>query len=176
MKNPLCAASSALVVGAALSVVGLSGCGKDDGVVSVVGSETTLVAFRDVPNYGGFKITRVGTFVIRSQETWMEYWDKYWRYGGPGGKSPPPYVDFQKYNVVGLAWGGERGFQSCYWEVPAIESVFTVNDTLFVGATYVPEPEPKVCAVQVWPLHMIQVPKSGLPVKFFGIWIRFIES
>ncbi len=130
-------------------------------------SNTSQVPFKDVEDYEHFFVQERGPAVFTSEAQWMHSWELYWNlYDGHGNKIPPPEIDFADQMVLGVFWGGECRFSGCTNKSPSIESVWIENDTLKVQVGPMRDLGP--CDMCVSPLHMVQIERFDLPVRFVG--------
>ncbi|MFQ6103166.1 MAG: hypothetical protein ACE5OP_02610 [Candidatus Glassbacteria bacterium] len=156
-----------------LFVLPIFSCRNKEGTTTHEGSDTTFVAFKNVENYGNFDVTEKGSSVIESESEWLRLWNRYWNvYDRSGDKVPPPEIDFDKKMVIGIFWGDECKYSGCTNESPSIESVFITHDTLIV---HVGKLAPLGnCLRCVHPLHLIELERNDLPVRFLGAGLKEI--
>ncbi|KPJ96559.1 MAG: hypothetical protein AMJ53_00270 [Gammaproteobacteria bacterium SG8_11] len=123
------------------------------------------IEFADVEAAGSFDVPLKGTAIITNEAEWNEWWIKYWNlFSGSGQKTPPPAVDFEKKMVIAMHWGA--GYSGCSNKVDAIERIQIINDSLNVVVKSLPFLGP--CDMEVFPLQMVEIARSNLPVKFSG--------
>jgi len=129
--------------------------------------DSLYVAFEDVEDYGTFCVRERGTAIITSDWEWTHLWKLYWNcFDGHGNRTPPPEIDFSEEMVLGVFWGGDCAYSGCTNQSPSIESVWIAEDTLRVKVGELRDLGP--CDGCVCPLHLIQIQRYDLPVRFTG--------
>lgn len=123
----------------------------------------TPVMFTDIPEANSFRIPSSGNAVIRDSAVWRNLWNSYWNaYDSSGAKTPPPAIDFDRYMVIGVFWG--EGYTGCSNHVDAIFHIGALAGHIEVWVKTLPDPGN--CQLQVYPLQMVTVEKTDLPVRF----------
>jgi hypothetical protein len=123
------------------------------------------IEFADIEAAGSYNVPLKGTSLIKSEAEWNEWWEKYWnRFSGSGEKTPPPAIDFEKRMVIIIHWGA--GYSGCSNKVDVIERIQVMNDSLNVVVRDLPFLGP--CDMEVYPLQMVEIARSNLPVRFTG--------
>ena len=129
--------------------------------------DKTYVTFESVENYGTFGVTEKGTTVINTESEWLNLWQLYWNsFDSFGNKTPSPEINFEENMVVGVFWDTNCDYSGCSNESPSIKDIYITGDTLFVFVDVVVDLGP--CDACVLPLHLVQLEKLSLPVKFIG--------
>ena len=129
--------------------------------------DKTFVIFESVEDYGAFVVTEKGTVVINTDSEWLNLGELYWnRWDGIGNKILLPEINFEENMVVGVFWGGGCDYSGCYNESPSIENIYRMGDTLFVVIADLVDFGP--CDMCVNPIHLVQLEKYNIPVKFLG--------
>jgi hypothetical protein len=142
------------------------GC-KNNVVSSNNNTDSLFIAFKDVENYGIFQVIVNGTKVVNTESEWLNLWKLYWNnFDGNGNKTPPPQIDFDSKTVIGVFWGDECTYSGCQNESPSIKSIFIYSDTLYVDVGELVDLG--FCDACVKPLHLVEIDKQILPVKFIG--------
>ena len=144
-----------------LFVLALASCGSDP-----VGP-TVVVLFENIGEANSFVVTEPGIAVIRDDAAWKALWEEYWNtYDGQGAKTPPPGVDFDKEMVIAVFFGS--GYSGCSSIVDVIESIVKTPRRIEVRVGALSLEDLGQCDALVYPLQMVKVKKSSLPVVFLG--------
>lgn len=123
------------------------------------------IDFRNIDEAGNYNVTQRGISIIKNQEEWMELWQKYWnRFSGTGEKTPPPAVDFENRIVIVVHWG--QGYSGCSNGVDVIQRIERIEDSVNVVIGELPDLGP--CDMDVYPIQMVEIPTTDLPVRFSG--------
>ena len=127
--------------------------------------EPSVVVFENLDGAEGFVQVTPGTEVIHDEAAWTALWEATWSItNGDGIKTAPPAVDFGRKMVIGVFWGD--GFSGCSNGVEAIETIVQREDEIVVVVG--PLPDLGLCDALVYPVQMVQMDRSGLPVMFEG--------
>lgn len=138
------------------------GCDRD--LVSPEEGPQGRVPFQNIEEAGGFKLTRPGTQILRTQGFMQTLWGTSWTVvDARGEKTPPPAIDFEKKMVIAVFWGD--GFTGCGNGVQAIEAIYRRDDEVVVelGALHL-----GTCQEEVFPVQMVQINHTDLPIVFEG--------
>lgn len=126
----------------------------------------SVLRFETIEAAAGFAVPTPGTAVIRTQQVWRELWNTTWSITSADGvKTPPPAIDFNRTMVIGVAWG--RRPSGCSNSVEAIQTIIQRAGEIIVLIGPLPELGP--CDAIVYPVQMVVVNQSDLPVIFEGI-------
>ena len=134
---------------------------------SDIGDPETPVRFEDIEAANSFAVTAPGTAVFRDDAAWTALWEQYWiTYDGQGGKTAPPRIGFDKDMVIAVFYGS--GYSGCSNRIEVIEEIVETPRRIVVriGSLSVEDLGP--CDALVYPLQMVKVRKSSLPVVFVG--------
>ena len=124
-----------------------------------------VMTFETIEGADGFVLTTPGTEVIRAEGSWDALWDNAWSItNAQGVKTPPPTIDFTTKMVIAVFWGD--GFSGCDNGVQAIETIVQREGEIVVLVG--PLPELGLCEAIVYPVQMVQIDRSDLPVVFEG--------
>jgi hypothetical protein len=125
------------------------------------------VPYEDIEEANYFAIKERGTTVLTDHTAWMALWEQYWNvYSSPGQKTPPPEIDFDKYMVIAAFYG--TGYSGCSNRVDVIEKIVQSRKRIEVRISSWSPGELGPCCMLVYPLQMVKVEKSNLPVVFVG--------
>jgi hypothetical protein len=125
------------------------------------------VPFVDIEEANNFAVKERGTAVLKNRTAWMALWEQYWNvYDGQGRKTPPPGIDFNKDMVIALFYG--TGYSGCSNRVDVIEKIVRTRKRIEVRIRSLLPGELGPCCALVYPLQMVKVSKSNLPVVFMG--------
>lgn len=143
------------------------------GVITIIACQSSKnmakqsqsIEFANIAEARSFNVPESGTSVIKSQQEWKEWWEKYWnRFSGTGEKALPPDVDFKNRMVVGVYWG--EGHSGCSNGVNVIRGIERIEDSLIVTVGELPDLGP--CDMVVYPIQMVEIPAMDLPIRFLG--------
>jgi hypothetical protein len=125
--------------------------------------QNAIVPYEPVPNYQFFRVPEPGTRVIRTENEWLEFCNKYW---SEGIKAPLPAIDFDTKIVLGIFWGDNCRYSGCTNASPSIEliTLSARQVTVKVG----PVADLGTCEMCVLPICMVTIPRTDLPVVFTG--------
>lgn len=135
-----------------LTVGLLSGCR--------VGDAQTLVTIE--AQWQGFfsEATEPQEWVIADPETWAAVWHQ----TNPGiPPSPVPAIDFSRSMVIGAALGQRM---TGGYEVRITEIVEQAGELVVRVEQVAPPPDAMTIAALTQPFHLVQIPRSTLPVRF----------
>lgn len=115
------------------------------------------VAFENLREASNLRVRKSGTAVFKNAASWESFWHS----------SLPPIlaIDFKKQILIAVFWGGEP-HSGCGDYVEAVESVSREGDRIRVHVGRLPSLGP--CRVVVYPLQIIRIDRSDLPVIFTG--------
>ena len=107
-----------------------------------------------------------GTFVIRDTTQWEDFWTL------QSGQSVPPVptIDFDNKMIIALCWGS--GYSGCQDVVSAITAVCMIYDSEgnpdAITVQVDPLPPLGDCDMIVYPIQILELDASPLPVRFTG--------
>ncbi len=128
-------------------------------------SDPRIVAFETIKGADGFVLTSPGTQVFREEAFWRTLWGSTWSItDGQGVKTPPPEIDFDHKMVIAVFWG--EGYSGCSNGVEAINTIIERDGELVVLVVLLPDLGP--CDAVVYPIQMVQLDQTDLPVVFEG--------
>ncbi len=126
---------------------------------------SSVMTFETIEEAAGFVVNTPGTEVIRAEQPWAVLWDDAWSITNEDGvKTPPPSIDFNTKMVIAVFWGS--GFSGCSNGVQAIETIVQRQGEIVVLVG--PLPDLGLCDAIVYPIQMVQIDHSDLPVVFEG--------
>ena len=127
--------------------------------------DPSVIRFETIAGADGFVLTHPGTQVLREAPLWQTLWGSTWSItDAQGVKTPPPEIDFARKMVIAVFWG--EGYSGCSNSVEAIETIIQRDGELVVLVGPLPDLGP--CDAIVYPVHMVQLDQSDLPVVFEG--------
>ncbi len=125
----------------------------------------SVMAFETLEGSDGFARLTAGHEVIRGDAAWTALWEASWSItDGEGVKTAPPAIDFSQKMVIGVFWG--EGYSGCGNSVEAIETIVQREGEIVVVVG--PLPDLGLCDALVYPVQMVLVDRSDLPVVFEG--------
>jgi hypothetical protein len=145
------------LIGVAITSVVFMSC-------SDIGSNSIPLPFENVNGQDCLQVPYTGPMVIGDDSTWQSFWDQYSVCWGESAKTPPPTIDFQQNMVVAIFWG--EHCQGCRNAVDAID-IYRVNSS-HVEVYINPLPDLGPCFMITYPLQVVTIAKTPLPVIFTG--------
>jgi hypothetical protein len=132
-----------------------------------IGKAENPIHFEDIEAARSFTVTTPGTAVIKDDAAWTDLWEQYWNtYDGQGRKTPPPRIAFDEEMVLAVFYGS--GYSGCSNRVDVIEDVVHTWKRIEVRIGSLSFDDLGPCTAIVYPLQMVKVRRSGLPVVFVG--------
>ncbi len=125
----------------------------------------SVIPFETIAGADGFVLTRPGTQVFHEEPFWRTLWGTTWSItDGQGVKTPPPEIDFDRKMVIAVFWG--EGYSGCSNGVEAINTIIQRDGEIVVLVVLLPDLGP--CDAVVYPIQMVQLDQTDLPVVFEG--------
>jgi hypothetical protein len=125
-----------------------------------IGSASAPIAFEAEWSGASSQSTDPAEWIITEPDRWTEIWQE----THPEMPPPPaPSIDFSRSMVVGIALGERRtgGF-----EVRIIEIMETDTELVAQVEAMSPPPDAITIMILTQPFHLVQIPRSSLPVRF----------
>ena len=128
--------------------------------------ETPLL-FENIIEAEHFDVTEAGTKVFRNKIEWTNLWEQNWNlYNSQGEKTPPPSVDFEREMVIAIFY--DSGYSGCSNWTEVIEEVYKKSGKIEIHIGSLILEELGSCRTIVYPLQMVKMEISNLPIVFNG--------
>ncbi|MBN4080917.1 hypothetical protein JYT44_00995 [Caldithrix abyssi] len=127
----------------------------------------TPLSFENMEEAKNFDVTEAGTKIFRGNVAWTGLWKHYWNvYNSQGEKTPSPSVDFEREMVIAVFYGS--GYSGCSNSIEVIEDIFNKSGKIEINIGSFSLEDLGLCRTLVYPLQMVIVERSDLPVVFKG--------
>ncbi|MCH7859945.1 MAG: hypothetical protein IID14_09665 [Candidatus Marinimicrobia bacterium] len=127
----------------------------------------TPLPFDNIEEAANFQIPFAGTEVIQESARLAYLWEQYWfTYNEQGEKTPPPYIDFEQKVVLAVFYGS--GYSGCSNFVETIEAIIEISGNIEVRIGPLTSEDLGPCDAVIFPLQMVEIERSDLPVIFKG--------